>query len=195
MVLRKCQLGRDGVLHIIEALPGKPLNHFCCSFIVSKTATTRWLCCFRLSDYSCLEELDLADNITELDHQECINLNLSGVCNHLEVADSEDEETPSSVEGTASGIDDSCASSCRTNSSSPKCNFTKQLSIAISKARSLELLDLSNNGFSAQAAEAFYGSWKTLRPLSSQQHITEKIIHLSRKEKRCCGVKPCCKKD
>lgn len=120
-------------------------------------------------------------------------VSLNTAYDQLEVADSED--IPDRVEAAASGIDDSCASSCqRNNSSSPECHFTKQFSIAIAKAKALQLLDLSNNDFSAQAAETFYGSWTTLRPLSCQKHITEQIIHFSTKEKRCCGVKPCCKK-
>lgn len=109
----------------------------------------------------------------------------------LEVADSED--SPVREEAAASGIDDSCASSCQRNSS-PECQFTQQFSIAIAKAKNLQILDLSNNDFSAQAAETFYGSWTTFRPLSSQKHITDRIIHFSTKEKKCCGVKPCCKK-
>lgn len=108
----------------------------------------------------------------------------------LEVADS--EETPVRVEAAASGIDDS-ASSCQKNSSSPECLFTQQFAFAIGKAKNLQLLDLSINDFSAQAAETFYNSWTTLRP-SSQKHITDRIIHFSTKENKCCRVKPCCKK-
>lgn len=110
----------------------------------------------------------------------------------LEVADSED--IPVRVEAPASGIDDSCASSCQRNSSSPECHFTQLFSVAIRKAKNLQLLDLSDNDFSAQAAETFYSSWTTLRPLSSQKHITERIIHFSTKENKCCRVKTCCKK-
>ncbi|MCI01435.1 protein TONSOKU-like, partial [Trifolium medium] len=100
---------------------------------------------------------------------------------------------PVGAEAAASGIDDSCASSCQRNSS-PECHLTPQFSTAIAKAKNLQLLDLSNNSFSAQAAETFYSSWTTLRPLSSHRHITKNIIHFSTKEKKCCSVKPCCKK-
>ncbi|TKY60409.1 TONSOKU protein [Spatholobus suberectus] len=183
LVLRKCQLGLAGILQIIEGL----------------------------AENSCLEELNLADNSVpkevsalqydlsvkccsqnqeqKLDDNQEVVCSLHTADHELEVADS--EGIP--VEAAASGIEDSCASSCQRNSS-PECHFTQQFSIAIGKANNLQLLDLSNNGFSAQAAETFYGSWTTLRPLSSQKHITEQIIHFSTRENKCCRVKPCCKK-
>ncbi|KAK7318472.1 hypothetical protein RJT34_03174 [Clitoria ternatea] len=190
LVLRKCRLGLAGVLHIIEAL----------------------------AENSCLEELNLADNSvpneasalqydlslkscsqdpeqrlenTKLDYNQEVLCSLNTSHQQLEVADSED--IPVRVEAAASRVDDSCASSCQRNSSS-LCHLTQQFSIAISKAKNLQLLDLSNNDFSAQAAETFYGSWITLRPLSSHKHVAEQIIHFSTKENKCCRVKPCCKK-
>ncbi|KAK7358853.1 hypothetical protein VNO77_00793 [Canavalia gladiata] len=190
LVLRKCQLGLAGVLHIIEAL----------------------------AENSCLEELNLADNsvpnevsalqcdlsvkscsqnqeqkldIIKVDDNQEVLCSLNTAYHQLEVADSED--TPARVEAAASGIDDSCASSCQRNSS-PECHFTQLFSVAIGKAKNLQLLDLSNNDFSAQAAETFYNSWATLRSFSSQKHITEQVIHFSTKENKCCRVKPCCKK-
>ncbi|XP_061343821.1 protein TONSOKU-like [Gastrolobium bilobum] len=172
-----------------------------------------------LAENSCLEELNLADNsvpnelpalqydlsvkgcsqnqeqkldTVKVDDNQEVLCSLNTSDHQLEVADSED--IPVRVEAAASGIDDSCASSCQRNSSSPECHFTQQFSIAIGKAKNLQLLDLSNNNFSAQAAETFYGSWTILRPLSSHKHITEQIIHFSTKENKCCRVKPCCKK-
>jgi Leucine-rich repeat (LRR) protein len=124
------------------------------------------------------------------DNQE-VFCSLNTLDDQLEVADSEDNQVR--AEAAASGIDDSCASSCQRNSS-PNCHFTQQISSAITKAKNLQSLDLSNNNFSAQAAETLYGSWTTLRPLSSHRHITKHIIHFSTKEKKCCSMKPCCKK-
>ncbi|KAL5188547.1 Protein TONSOKU [Glycine soja] len=169
LVLKKCQLGLAGILHIIEAL----------------------------AENSCLEELNLADNSVptevsslqyDLSVKSC-SQNQEQKLDTIKVDDNEDIP----VEAAASGLDDSCVSSCQRNSS-PECHFTQQFSIAIGKAKNLQLLDLSNNGFSAQPAEAFYGSWATLRPLSSQKHITEQIIHFSTRGNKCCRVKPCCKK-
>lgn len=165
-----------------------------------------------------MEELNLADNsaLTELSALQCDSSAKSGSQNQeqkldivkvddnpevfcslntfdeqLEVPDSEDSQV--NAEAAASGIDNSCASSCQKNSS-PECHLTQQFSTAIAKAKNLQLLDLSNNNFSAEAAETFYDSWRTLRPLSNHRHITKQIIHFSTKEKKCCSVKPCCKK-
>lgn len=112
----------------------------------------------------------------------------------LEVADSEDSPVRAAA---TSGIDDSCASSYQRNSSSPKRQFIQQLSNAIGMVKHLQLLDISDNGFSAEAAEKFYNSWSssTWRAASGQKHIKEQTIHLSTKENKCCRVKPCCKKD
>lgn len=152
---------------------------------------------FLLSENSCLEELNLADNSVptevsslqyDLSVKSC-SQNQEQKLDTIKVDDNEDIP----VEAAASGLDDSCVSSCQRNSS-PECHFSQQFSIAIGKAKNLQLLDLSNNGFSAQPAEAFYGSWATLRPLSSQKHITEQIIHFSTRGNKCCRVKPCCKK-
>ena len=111
--------------------------------------------------------------------------------NQLEVADS--EEDPVRVEAAVSGIDDS-ASSCQRNTSSHESRFTSKISTAISKAKNLQLLDLSNNGFTTQTAEILYAAWSTSRPCPAYRHVKDRTIHLLTKGRRCC-VKPCCKKD
>jgi hypothetical protein len=109
----------------------------------------------------------------------------------LEVADSEDD--PIKVEAAASGIDDSCESSCQKKKLSPECQFIRELSTAVHMAKKLCLLDLSNNGFSTQAAEALYTAWSSLRVGSAERHIEDKTIHLCLKGNKCCSVKSCCK--
>lgn len=120
----------------------------------------------------------------------------NGNC-ELEVVIAQDDRTR--PEATTSGIDDSCASSCeRNNFSSPKCNqLIRKLSNAIGLANNLQLLDLSDNGFSSEAAELLYSSWSSSSPRtqSSHKHLTDQIIHFSTSENKCCRVKPCCKKD
>lgn len=110
--------------------------------------------------------------------------------NQLEVADSEDDQIK--VEALASGRDDSCTSSCQRNSS-PECQLIQELSTAISKAKKLQLLDLSNNGFSTQAAELF-AAWSSSRPCPAYRHVKDQTIHLFTEGKKCC-MRPCCKKD
>lgn len=104
----------------------------------------------------------------------------------LEVADS--EEDPIRVEAAASGIDDTCASSCHRNSSSPEFQFIQELSSAITSARKLQVVDLSNNGLSTEAAERLYEAWSTSRPCPAYKHL-----FLLFTEGRNCCMKPCCR--
>lgn len=114
-------------------------------------------------------------------------------CNNLEVADSEDDEIR--VEKAVSGINDCCASSCKRNSSL-ECQFIQEISTDIGLAKQLQVLDLSKNGFSAQASEALYNSWSSgSRAGLSWRHIENQIVHLSVKGNKCCRFKPCCSKD
>lgn len=110
-------------------------------------------------------------------------------CNQLEVADS--EEDPIRVEVGATGIDDSCVSSCQKRIPSPECQFIQELSSAIIMAKKLCSLDLSNNGISAQAAEALYNAWSSIRVGSAERHIEDQTIHLYTRGNKCC-TKPCC---
>lgn len=111
-------------------------------------------------------------------------------CNQLEVADS--EEDPIRVEVAATRIDNSCASSCQQRIQSPECQFIQELSTAIIMAKRLCSLDLSNNGFSAEAAEALYTAWSSIRAGSAERHIEDQTIHLYSRGNKCC-TKPCCK--
>lgn len=113
-------------------------------------------------------------------------------CNQLEVADSEDDLIK--VEAATFGIDDSCASSSQRNFSPPERQFIQDLSTAISEAKKLILLDLSNNGFSTEAADMLYSAWSSSRVGSAHRHIKDQTIHLTTEGSKCC-VKPCCRKD
>lgn len=119
------------------------------------------------------------------------------VINHeygqLEVADSEDERV--GQEPDPFGMDRSCASS-----SGRVCllkhQLIEELSAAISLARQLELLDLSNNWFSSSDMELFYASWAKSRIVHpALRHVDGQVFHLSVRVNRCCRVKPCCKRD
>ncbi|KAF7834177.1 protein TONSOKU [Senna tora] len=202
LVLRKCQLGLAGILHIIEALGENnnleelnlagnavPNESFALQHDVSVERQSQILEQKCDTSESHKEGLPMIVDDTE---EALCTLNTDYL--QLEVADSED--TPIRVEAAASGIDDSCASSYQRNSLSPKCQFIQQLSNAIGMAKHLQLLDISDNGFSAEDAETFYSSWSSSsRAVSSQKHITEQTIHFSTMENKCCRVKPCCKKE
>ncbi|KAI4317132.1 hypothetical protein L6164_025031 [Bauhinia variegata] len=203
LVLRKCQLGLAGVLQIIKALAE---NNYLEELNVAGNAVPNELSTLQ-HDFSVIEcsqklveKLDTSDS-PKVGLPMKVDDAQEGLCTsnsewqQLEVADSE-EDIPDRVEAAASGIDDSCGSSCQRNTQSPKCHFAQQLSTAICMAKHLQLLDLSDNDFSAQAAETFYNSWSSgLRVVSSLRHVTDQIIHFSTKEKKCCRVKPCCRKN
>ncbi|XP_028797698.1 LOW QUALITY PROTEIN: protein TONSOKU-like [Neltuma alba] len=200
LVLRNCQLGLTGVLHVIEALAE---NNCLQELNLAGNAAPNELSSLRhdSSIKGCSENLEQKPDTRELSSPMKVDKTKEGLgtlknanC-ELEVANNQDDRTR--IETGTSGIDDSCASSSQRNSSYPKCHLIRKLSTAIGLANNLQLLDLSDNGFSAEAAELLYGSWSSssLRTRSSHKHITDEVIHFSTSENKCCRVKPCCKKD
>ncbi|GMY39701.1 protein TONSOKU isoform X2, partial [Fagus crenata] len=196
LILNKCQLGHAGVLHIIQALSVNDSlqklhladnvdlgKHYSLHYDMTGKGWTEFL-----------SESSLKVHVTkEVDTGEHGLCAVNNECNQLEVADSEDASIR--VEAVASGIDDSCASSCQRNALSPYCQFIQELSTAIHMAKNLCLLDLSNNGLSTKAAETVYTAWLSLRASSAERHIEDQTIHLFVKGNKCCSVKPCCKKN
>lgn len=196
LALNKCQLGLAGVVQIIQAVAGnhclEELNladnvdldkHALQCNIIEKESKQLIQPCHDISkphDLTCsIKELDTAQqNLEEFNTE----------YNQLEVADSEEPIK----ETAASGIDDSCTSSCERKSASLDCQFILSLSTAIGMAKTLQLLDLSNNGFSAQETETIFCAWSTSRTDLPQRHIKDNIVHLYVKGTRCC-VRPCCK--
>ncbi|PON82233.1 N-terminal acetyltransferase A, auxiliary subunit [Trema orientale] len=199
LALEKCQLGVAGILQILQALADnnslEDLN-----LADNADADQGHALQHDITSKGCTEILQPQTNIPESSPKMCAPKEVEpaqqGLCpenadlNQLQVADSEDEHIK--VGAVASGTDDSCTSSCQRNSS-PECQLIQELSTAISKAKKLQLLDLSNNGFSTQAAELF-AAWSSSRPCPAYRHIKDQIIHLFTEGKKCC-IKPCCKKD
>ena len=116
--------------------------------------------------------------------------------NQLEVADSEDDD-PITAEPAASNDDDNCTSSCKRRPEFSEIEFIQELSTAIGMAKKLQLLDLSNNGFSTQEAETIFTAWSLgSRSGLAERHIKKQtVLHLFVQGHKCCGVKPCCKRD
>ncbi|VVA98138.1 unnamed protein product [Arabis nemorensis] len=184
LILNKCHLKLAGILCIIQAL----------------------------SDNKNLEELDLSENakmdetmfgqpvkqISEMGQQvhgafesvtdmekevELCETNMD--CDGLEVPDSEDEQ-----------MEEQTATS--TSLSLPRKNhIINELSAALAVANQLQILDLSNNGFSVEALETLYMSWSSSESRTgiAQRHVKDEIVHFYVQGKICCGVKPCCRKD
>ncbi|KAK0605730.1 hypothetical protein LWI29_030110 [Acer saccharum] len=202
LVLNKCHLGLAGVLQLVQALTEndtlEDLNLADNADLDKQLAlqhdTTANLSSELLSPNVNTSECSLKGGISkEADTDEHDLCPMNTDCNQLEVADSEDDETR--VEAAASGFDNSCTSSCQKNSSF-ECQFIQELSTAIGRAKHLQLLDLSNNGFSTQAAKTLYSAWSSRSGVSQgRKHIEERtIIHFSVEENKCCAVKPCCKR-
>ncbi|XP_059433494.1 protein TONSOKU-like [Corylus avellana] len=196
LILKKCQLGLTGVLHMIQALAGNGSlqelsladnayldKHYSLEYNLTGKGSSEFL----------KQELNISENSLKGCATEQVDNAQQGLCtvntdyNQLEVADSEDD--PIRVDAAASGIDDSCASSCQKN----ECQFIQELSTAVHMAEKLSFLDLSNNGFSTQIAETLYTAWSSLRGGSAERHIEDKTIHLFLKGNKCCIVKSCCK--
>ncbi|KAL9245674.1 hypothetical protein vseg_019298 [Gypsophila vaccaria] len=113
---------------------------------------------------------------------------------HLEVADSYDNEL--TADHNESAVADSATSDGKLNGSQSQTQFIQDLSIAIGNTKHLQLLDLSDNGYSTQAADAFYSAWSSgLRAGSARRHVNGQMLHLSVQGKKWFGVKPCCRKD
>lgn len=124
------------------------------------------------------------ESVTAMDkEQELCETNMD--CDGLEVPDSEDEQME---EQTATSI--SLSLPC-------KSHIIKELSAALAMASQLQILDLSNNGFSVEALETLYMSWSSSgsRTGIAQRHVKGEIVHVYVQGKICCGVKPCCRKD
>ncbi|KAK3211640.1 hypothetical protein Dsin_016346 [Dipteronia sinensis] len=202
LVLNKCQLGLAGVLQLVQALTEndtlEELNLADNADLDKQLAlqhdTTANISSELLSPNVNTSECSLKGGISnEADTDEHDLCPMNTDCNQLEVADSEDDEIR--VEAAASGFDNSCTSSCQKNSSL-ECQFIQELSIAIGRAKHLQLLDLSNNGFSTEAAKTLYSAWSSRSGASqARRHIEEHtIIHFSVEENKCCALKPCCKR-
>jgi len=113
---------------------------------------------------------------------------------HLEAADSYDNNLRGA--GAESGLDDTCTSQGKANASQPENRPIEGLATSISNLRQLQLLDLSDNGFSREAADMLFNAWCSgSRAGLAKRHVKGQTLHLCIQGRRCCGLKPCCKKD
>ncbi|XP_021713921.1 protein TONSOKU-like [Chenopodium quinoa] len=181
LLLNKCHLGLTGVIQIMKSL----------------------------AENESLEELNLAGNI-EQEQLQHIGNDITGnknsealgskkvlqdpageqheedAFNQLVVADS--YENDSKAEDSDALLADTCNSQDNQR--------IKELSNAIRNAKHLQLLDLSNNGFTTQVADAFYTAWcSSTRAGVPRRHANDQLLHLSTQDKICCGLKPCCRKN
>ncbi|KAK6922850.1 Tetratricopeptide repeat [Dillenia turbinata] len=198
LVINKCQLGFTGVLKIIRALAEndslKELN-LAENAILGKQLVLQ----NDLTTKSIMKPLQINLPLSELSHNssslkkstfEASHQGLNAVSTEriqLEVADSEDNLMVR--EPAISNFDDECTSSSQKDPSNPECQYIQELSTSISMAINLKLLDLSDNGFSAETVDKLYTAWSSSdsRAGLSQRHVRNQIIHFSVQEIKCCG--------
>uniref|UniRef100_A0A6N2LC22 Protein TONSOKU n=1 Tax=Salix viminalis TaxID=40686 RepID=A0A6N2LC22_SALVM len=187
LVLDKCQLGLTGILQMIQALGENDYLeelHLADNANLEKTYMLQYESAKGSSDI-------LQPHLIEPAQQGVCVMNTE--CNQLEVADSEDG--PIREEAAPSDFDDSCTSSCQKNSLL-ECQFIQELTTAISMAKQLQFMELSNNGFTTQVAKALYAAWSSrLESGLAWRHIEDQTIHFSMETNKCCRVKPCCRRD
>ena len=113
---------------------------------------------------------------------------------NMQVADSEDE-AENENHRALSGPHRSCASSSQKNSYS--CQIIQELAEALISAKQLRVLDLSRNGLSDEAIQLLYSAWASAPRGDgmAQKHVNKDVVHFSVDGMRCCGMKPCCRRD
>jgi len=111
---------------------------------------------------------------------------------HLEAADSYDSNARGA--GEESRLDDTCTSQGKTNAR-PENQPIEDLATGISNLKQLQLLDLSDNGFSSKAVDTLFNAWCSgPRAGLARRHVKGQTLHLFIQGRRCCGLKTCCKK-
>ncbi|KAF8730187.1 hypothetical protein HU200_017160 [Digitaria exilis] len=187
LTLDRCNLGLAGILCIIQALSGNDQ----------------------------LEELHLAENtnlaLMQYEDMQEVSTGTEKQCNNpetsnaiaqgsldlenMQVADSEDE-AENENHCAVSGPHRSCASSSQKNSYS-SCQIIQELAEALISAKQLKALDLSRNGLSDEAIQSLYSAWASVPRGDgmARKHVNKDVVHFSVDAMRCCGVKPCCRRD
>ncbi|XAR73209.1 hypothetical protein NMG60_11007107 [Bertholletia excelsa] len=198
----KCHLGSLGILWVLQALSDnsslEELN------LAQNASLEQYKVLQYESGTECLKSLQVDQspsissfNISmsgEVEDTEEKSLSVKANFNQLKVADSGDDL--SRVEPVLSKPNDSHESSCWRNHSDQNSQLFQDILTAIGMAKYLQLLDLSDNGFLEEFAEQLYKAWSlNSREALATRHIQDNTIHLSVQERKCCGVKPCCRRD
>lgn len=111
----------------------------------------------------------------------------------LEVADSEDESV--SGKPVVSKVIRKYSSAGQSSRLSVNQNLIQELTSAISKAKNLKFLNLSNNGFSTQDVELLYSAWSATKEASCMKHFKDNLFQLSTQGVKCLHMRPCCRRD
>ncbi|XP_023641171.1 protein TONSOKU isoform X2 [Capsella rubella] len=196
LILNKCHLKLSGILCIIQSLSdNKNLEELNLSenAKIDETVFGQHVKAMGQQEHGTCESVESVDKTQRVETKHhCQNpgkeqklCETDMECDDLEVADSEDEQ-----------IEEQTATS-RSLSLPRKNHIMEELSTALAMANQLQILDLSNNGFSVEALETLYMSWSSssLRSGIAQKHVKDETVHFYVEGKICCGVKSCCRKD
>ncbi|XP_055832126.1 protein TONSOKU isoform X3 [Solanum dulcamara] len=199
LLLQKCQLGLLGILWILKGLSD---NYYLEELNVAENADREEIhallhdsCSLNKCSNVFQTDINLLDHTSEVSaanakegcQEDLCTINTDN--NLLEAPDSEDEQ----VEGDA--IARATNQSCIKNHFDSESEYIQELSVATQMAKNLQLLDLSNNGFTKQLAESLSAAWaSSSRSGSSRGHIEDNTIHLSVEGVKCCHLKPCCRR-
>lgn len=197
LVLCKCQLGLAGIIQVLKILSENcsleelnlagnvNLDESHNSHISAKESSSP------ISGNPLLPETLLKTSATkeiESCEQELCERNKED--DLLQVADS-DEKT---VKEEVTGSNDSSMALSQKIQVGPENGIFQELLAAIKSAKHLQLLDLSDNGFSNHFLELCTAWSSGARAGLSRSHIQDNLVHLSVPGYQCCGRKPCCRR-
>uniref|UniRef100_A0A0A9A5L3 Uncharacterized protein n=1 Tax=Arundo donax TaxID=35708 RepID=A0A0A9A5L3_ARUDO len=190
LTLDRCNLGLTGIVRIIQALSGND------QLEELRMAENTNLALEKTLQYG----EDMQEVSTTTEHKQCNN---PGVNNYtapgdvdlenMQVPDSEDE-ADNENQCAISGPHGSCASSSQKNS---HYLIIQELAHALISAKQLKVLDLSQNGLSEEDIQSLYSAWAS-GPRGdgmARKHLSKEVMHFSVDGMRCCGLKPCCRRD
>ncbi|KAJ1298868.1 hypothetical protein BS78_01G486600 [Paspalum vaginatum] len=78
-----------------------------------------------------------------------------------------------------------------------KCNLGLAGIVLIIRSLSGAVLDLSQNGLSEEAIQSLYSAWASVPRGDgmARKHVNKELVHFWVDGMRCCGLKPCCRRD
>lgn len=149
-----------------------------------------------LMQYEHMQEISTGTEKKQYNNPETSNAMAQGSLDfeNMQVADSEDEAENENYRAV-SGPHRSCASSSQKNPHS--CQIIQELAEALISAKQLKVLDLSRNCLSDEAIQSLYSAWASVSRGDgmARKHVNKDVVHFSVDAMRCCGVKPCCRRD
>ncbi|RLM80797.1 protein TONSOKU isoform X2 [Panicum miliaceum] len=191
LTLDRCNLGLAGIVCIIQALSGND------QLEELRLAENTNSALKRIIQYGDMQEVSTTNEQKQCNNPETSNAIARGNLDfeNMQVADSEDE-AENENHHALSGPHRSCASSSQKNSYS-SCQIIQELAEALISAKQLKVLDLSRNGLSDEAIQSLYSAWASVPRGDgmAQKHVNKDVVHFSVDGMRCCGMKPCCRRD